>query len=159
LDRRRRRLVFKMKAVQIDQRPQQSLTFLGESRCDSKEAISRKNLNGKDRQRTCMNIHSRLRRGYFGNAHNAGGNHRRCILVRYSSPGTCAQMTPVAAVIDGRNTGTASALELELPVKTGVSTTHKSSVAVKALSQDDIKSRYQPRPGHARQQSLPLEPC
>jgi hypothetical protein len=43
-------------------------------------------------------------------------------------------MTPVAAVIDGQNTGTASALELELPVKTGVSTTHKSSVAVKALS-------------------------
>jgi hypothetical protein len=105
----------------------------------------RKNPNGKDRQRTCTNIHSRLRRGYFVNAHNAGGNHRRCILVRYSSPGTCAQMTPVAAVIAGQNTGTASALELELPVKTGVSTTHKSSVAVKALSQDDIESRYQPR--------------
>jgi hypothetical protein len=67
-------------------------------------------------------------------------------------------MTPVGAVIAGQNTSTASALELELSVKTGVSTTHKSSVAVRALSQDDLKSRYQPRPRHARHQPLPVEP-
>jgi hypothetical protein len=36
----------------------------------------------------------------------------------------------------------ASARELELPVKTGVSTTHRSSAVVRALSQDDIESRY-----------------
>jgi hypothetical protein len=39
-------------------------------------------------------------------------------------------MTPVGSVIAGQNTSTASALELELPVKPGVSTTHRSSVNV-----------------------------
>jgi hypothetical protein len=44
---RSRHPAFKLKAVQIDQHPQQSLTFFGASRCDSKEGHISEESEGK----------------------------------------------------------------------------------------------------------------
>jgi hypothetical protein len=49
--------------------------------------------------RTYPSMQTRLMRGHFGSALNAGGNHCLCILGRSSSPSIYAQMNVVRAVI------------------------------------------------------------
>jgi len=93
---------------------------------------------------TCTSMKTRLRRGYIGNALNAGGNRRLCILERSSSLSICAQMNIAGAPIAGSSTGTAHALEPHSELKRELVTKRKGVVA-RSFSRNNDYPRPDPR--------------